>query len=156
MKSRIKSYDKEKTFYLTVIFFLIIFSGCATKEAVVRNVNEDEVLRERAMTYWGHKVRQEFDKSYTYEDPYYRKRFNMIKYIKSIDTARAKWTSANVENLQINGDSAIIDMKVKVHITVAPSARDIEQEFSLKETWVKVDGIWYHVPKKSGRPEVTN
>lgn len=155
MKSRIKPYDKEKTFYITVIFCLIIFSGCATKEAV-RNISEEEVLRERVMTYWGYKISQEFDKGYFYEDPYYRKRLNMVKYIKSIDTARARWTSANVENLQINGDSAIIDMKVKVHITVAPSARDIEQEFSLKETWVKVDGIWYHVPKKSGRPEVTN
>lgn len=155
MKSRIKPYDKGKTFYLTVIFFLIIFSGCATKDAV-RNISEDEVLRERVMTYWGHKISQEFDKSYTYEDPYYRKRFNMIKYIKSIDTARASWKSATIEGLKIDGDSAIIDMKVKVHITVAPSARDIEQEFPLKETWVKVDGIWYHVPKKSGRPEVTN
>lgn len=155
MKSRIKLLDKENTFYITVIFFLIIFSGCATKEAV-RNISEDEVLRERVMTYWGHKISQEFDKSYLYEDPYYRKRLDMVKYIKGIDTARARWTSANVKNLQINGDSAIIDMKVKVHITVAPSARDIEQEFSLKETWVKVDGIWYHVPKKSGRPEVTN
>ena len=155
MKSRIKPYDKRNTFYLTGFFFLIIFSGCATKEAV-KNISEEEVLRERAMTYWGHKVRQEFDKSYAYEDPYFRKRFNMVKYIKSIDTARARWTAADVESLQINGDSAIIDMKVMVHITVAPSARDIEQEFSLKETWVKVDGIWYHIPKKSGRPEVTN
>ena len=155
MKGSAEHLDGKKTFYLLVIFFLIIFSGCATKEAV-RNISEDEVLRERVMTYWGHKIRQEFEKSYSYEDPYYRKRFNMVNYIRGIDTARASWTSSTIEGLKIEGDSAIIDMKVKLRITVTPSVKNIEQEVPIKETWVKVDGIWYHVPKKSGRPGVAN
>lgn len=155
MKGRAEHLDGKKTFYLFVIFLLIIFSGCATKEAV-RNISEEDVLRERVMTYWGHKIRQEFEKSYSYEDPYYRKRLNMVNYIRGIDTSRARWTAASVEGLKIEGDSAIIDMKVKINIMVAPSVNNIEPEVPIKETWAKVDGIWYHVPKKSGRPGVTN
>lgn len=147
MKSRIKPYDKKNILYLTVIFFLIIFSGCATKEAAVRNVNEDEVLRERVMTYWGHKIRQELDKSYEYEDPYYRKKVNMINYIKSINVGpRYQWAGVVIEGLKINGDSAIVDMRVKTRLTVNNSV--IEPEVAVKEKWLKADGMWYHIQGK--------
>ncbi|MGD1076280.1 MAG: hypothetical protein ABR903_09450 [Thermodesulfovibrionales bacterium] len=131
-----------------IIIFLIIFSGCATKEAI-KGVSDEEALRERVMAYWNHKTKEEFDKSYGYEDPLFRKRVSMVQYIKSFNTERAVWTDAATENLKMEGESAIVDMKVKVKIFVTPS-KNIEQDVLFKEKWVKVDGMWYHVPQKSG------
>jgi len=132
--------------YLGMIFLLTIFSGCVTKEAV-KNVSDEEVLRERVIAYWNHKIRQEFDKTYEFEDPLFRKKINIVNYIKGFNTARAGWTGASVEGLKIEEDSAIVDMKVRVKITVSSSG-NIEQDVQLQEKWVKVDGLWYHVPQK--------
>jgi hypothetical protein len=129
-----------------IIIFLIIFSGCATKEAV-KGVSDEEVLRERIMAYWNYKVNEEFDRSYDYEDPLYRKMVNRVKYIQGIHTSRAKWTGVEIENLKIEGESAIVDMKVKMKIVVTPS-KNIEPDALLNEKWVKVSGTWYHVPQK--------
>lgn len=133
--------------YIAAIFCLIIFSGCATKEAV-KNVPDEEVLRERIVAYWNHKVKQEFDKSYEYEDPYFRKKINMVNYIRSFHAGKSGWAGAKIEDLKIEGDSAIVDMKVMLRMH-ASSSRNVEQDVPIEERWVKADGIWYHVPKKS-------
>lgn len=133
--------------YVVAIFCLIIFTGCATKEAV-RSLPDEEVLRERIVAYWNHKVKQEFDKSYEYEDPYFRGKINMVNYIKSFHTGKSEWSGAKIEGLKIEGDSAIVDMKVMLKVVVS-SSRNVEQDVPIEEKWVKADGIWYHVPKKS-------
>jgi len=130
----------------TFIFFLIIFSGCAKKEAI-KSVSDEEVLRGRVTAYWNHKVKEEFDRSYEYEDPLYRKKVGLVNYIKSFNTERAGWTNSAVEGLKIENESAIVDMKLRVRIVVKPS-KNLEQDVLLKEKWVKVDGIWYHVPQQ--------
>ncbi len=131
---------------VTTIFFLTIFSGCVTKEAR-KDLTEEEILRQRIMAYWEFKIRQAFDKSYDFEDPLFRKKMTLVNYIKGFNTARAGWSGASIEGLKIEGDSAIVDMKVKVRIFASPS-KPIEQDVALKEKWVKVDGLWYHVPQK--------
>src|ERR1700690_3299340 len=74
-----------KTFNLrvgAVVFFsLIIFSGCSIKEAV-KNVPDEDILRERVMAYWGYKINEEFDKAYEFEYPLYRKTENAVNYIR--------------------------------------------------------------------------
>lgn len=131
---------------VAAIFLLTILSGCVTKEAI-KDISDEEALRQRIMAYWNHKVKQEFEKSYEYEDPLFRKKMTIVKYIKGFNTARAGWSGASIEGLKIEGDSAIVDMKVRVKI-VASSSGNIEQDVALKEKWVKVDGLWYHVPQK--------
>ncbi len=146
MKDLIRRCIKRLGLCITAIFLLTIFSGCVTKEAR-KDVSDEEVLKERVMAYWQHKVRQEFDKSYGYEDPLFRKKISIVNYIKGFNTARAGWSGASIEGLKIEGDSAIVDMKVRVKITVSSSG-NIEQDVALKERWVKVDGLWYHVPQR--------
>lgn len=155
MKSRIKLYDKKNTLYLTVIFFLIIFSGCATKEAAVRNANEEEVLRERVMAYWNHKVKQEFDKSYEYEDPLFKKKVNPVNYMKGFNIGKAEWFGAKIRGLKIENESAIVDLNIKLRITTGVSG-NLEHDTFATEKWVKVDGVWYHIPQKFKERHDTN
>lgn len=141
-------------FLYSAIFFLIIFTGCATKEAV-KSVSDEEVLRDRVMAYWNHKVKEEYDLSYDYEDPFYRKRFNRTKYVKSINIdKRVGWKEVRIGDLKMEGDSATVVIKLRMRIG-APSA-GVEQDVAISERWVKVDGLWYHVQKKSMEQQGTN
>lgn len=132
--------------FFGIIFLLIIFYGCAKKDAI-KSVSDEEVLEERVMAYWNHKVKEEFDKSYEYESPLYKKTVNMVKYIKSFNTKRGGWIGAGIKSLKIEGDSGIVDMKVRVRISIT-SSNKIEHDVLLQEKWVKADGVWYHVPQK--------
>jgi len=105
------------------------------------------------MAFWRYKIDEKFDKSYEYEDPFYRKKFTMVKYIGSFHTAgsKLKWLDASIENIRLEGDTADVNMKLKVKIFSSPSQENaVEQEVPLRETWVNVDGQWYHVVKKAG------
>jgi hypothetical protein len=126
-------------------FLLIILSGCAIKNAL-KGTTDEELLRERVTAYWNHKIKQEFDKSYEYEYPLYRKKINVVNYIKSFDTAKAGWSGAGIERVDMRGENATVDMKIMVKIAVS-SSRDLEHDGFVKEKWVKVDGIWYHIPE---------
>lgn len=131
---------------LAVIFSLLIFSGCATKEAV-KNLTDEDQLKERVMAYWSYKVNQEFDKSYEYEAPFFRNTTSLVKYIRSFKSGRLEWKGAEVKSLKIDGSSAIIDLKISIRLDLGPSSK-IEHEVPLKEKWVRVDGTWYNVPQK--------
>lgn len=133
-------------FFLITFFFLIIFPSCGTKDAI-KISSEEEVLEARVMGYWNHKINQEFDKSYEYEYPLFRKTVSLVNYIRSFNTGRASWTRASVERIAINGENASVEMKIGVNIVVS-SSQKLEHETILNERWVKVDGIWYHVPAK--------
>jgi hypothetical protein len=130
-----------------MIFLLTIFSGCVTKEAV-KNVSDEEVLRERVIAYWNHKIREEFDKSYEYEYPLYRKQVSLVKYIKGFKTDVIRWKAVNVKDININDDEAIVGMYINIDVKV-PGIRRIERDSLVKEKWVRVEGIWYHVPERA-------
>lgn len=137
--------------WITIFFFLIIFSGCVTKEGIKKTeegVLEEAALRERVMAYWGYKIKQEFDKSYEYEDPFYRKTVNLVKYIKGFRTDVLRWKAAEIREMDIKGDKAVIKMGLKIDVKV-PGVKRLERDSLITEEWVRVEGIWYHVPERA-------
>jgi hypothetical protein len=124
---------------------LLIYSGCAKN--AVKKESDEEILKTRAEAYWDYKVRREFDRSYEFEDPFFRKNVNKDKYIQSIPSGRMSWQGAGVERITVDGDRAEVDMKVAVMI-ILTSKKSIEQDVKITDKWVKVDGIWYHVHEK--------
>ncbi len=135
---------KSKFTYIIVFFCLIIFTGCSIKEAS-KNAPDEGDLRERVMTYWDYKVKEEFDKSYEYEDPLYRKTVTRINYIRSFNVAtKIRWEGAEIEDMKIKGDTAEVTLRLKIKVAASPK-RSVEQGTPLKEKWINVDGLWYHV-----------
>jgi hypothetical protein len=126
---------------------LLIYSGCAKN--FVKKESDEEILKTRATAYWNHKVRGEFDRSYEFEDPFFRKNVNLNRYIQSIPAGRITWQGAGVERITVYGERADIDIKLAIKIIVS-SKKNIEQDVKITDKWVKVDGIWYHVHEKGG------
>lgn len=133
----------KKVLYIA-IFPLIIFQGCVTKETV-KNAAEKEILRERAIVYWQHKMNEEFDKSYEFEAPIYRRKVNLVYYIKGFNTSAVKWKTATIEDIRMEDTSATVEMNLRVRVKV-PAIQAYEYNSLIKEKWVKVDGMWYHIP----------
>jgi hypothetical protein len=133
-------------------FSLIIFSGCSIKDTVKKG-SDEKVLRDRIMAFWNHKINKEFDKSYEYEDPLFRKKISMMNYISSFhaESAKAKWLEASIESIKLEDDIAKVDMKLKLRLfATASQAKAVEHEVPIREKWVRVDGNWFHVVKQAG------
>jgi hypothetical protein len=144
-----KGYKRLR--FLVVLLFLILFSGCAVK-GTVKNESDEQVLKDRIMAYWGYKVEEKFDKSYEFEYPVYRKNISMIDYIRGFRPTM-KWTKAEVQTISKQDDAAEVTVKVdtKVNMVIPKMPRPAEFEnkgLELHERWVKIDGVWYHVPKR--------
>ena len=141
---------KGNTSLYIAIICLIILWGCAKKETV-KNIPTEEVLRERVAEYWDFMIKGEIDKSYLYEEPYYRKTVNMTNHIKSINTVSARWKRAEIKAIKIKDNMAEVDLLLMIEMTF-PKEKigKIEQEAPLKDKWISVDGIWYHQPSKGG------
>ena len=129
-------------------FFLIIFSGCSIKDAV-KSGSDEEILRDRVMTFWDHMIKGEFDKSYEYELPLFRKKTRMVEYIGSFNTVIVQWHSAKVDRIKVEGTSASVDMTVRTEVRL-PKIKSVERDSLLTEKWVKADDVWYHVPSTFG------
>ena len=140
---------KIKIFHL-VFFSLIILTGCSIKETV-KNVSDEEMLKERGAAYWGYMCKQEFDKAYEFEYPVYKKLVSNTDYIRRF-RPNVKWTKAVIEKIQIENDTAVMEVMVDADIAVTvpkiPKKFEVKPHVLLNEQWIKVDGAWYHVPKK--------
>ena len=147
-----KMNKKNATFRyknISIVFFcLIIFAGCSIKDTV-KSVSDEEILRDRVMAYWNDKINQDFDKSYGYEHPLYRKQVNMANYIRGFNTEVVQWTAAKVEEIKMDGPSARVGLKITVKVRL-PRIKTGEDDSWIKEDWRKVDDVWYHVPAMLG------
>ncbi|SPQ00147.1 hypothetical protein NBG4_180023 [Candidatus Sulfobium mesophilum] len=137
---------------IPVLFFLLIlFSGCSVKETV-KSKSDEEILRDRVTEYWGYKIEEKFDKSYEFEYPVYRKNVSMSNYFRGFRPSM-KWTKAEVQTIEMKDDAAEVTVKVdiKVDMVVPRIPKPVQHEnkgIELRERWVKIDGLWYHVPKQ--------
>jgi hypothetical protein len=125
-----------------IIFCLIIFSGCATKEAVRKE--SEERLRQRVATYWTYKMKQEQDKMYPLESPFYRKTVRLTTYVKRSDNPLVDYKTFDILEIDMKDDNADVKMVVKERIIV-PGSKPFEYDMALTEQWVRIDGEWYHI-----------
>lgn len=138
-------------FAFIAIFFLIIISGCAKKEAI-KSLQDEEVIKQRVMAYWNHRINREFEKMYPYEDPLFRKRISLVAYIRQYGNPAMSYTSFEIHDIKLkDGDNAEVMLKAGVRLKV-PGTRAFEHDTDLTEQWVMIDGEWYHVPKGNKSP----
>lgn len=146
------SVGSDKKFLAVVILLLAFLTGCVTTEAKHNNISAKEGLRERVMSYWNYKIKGEFDKSYGYEEPSYRKKVNLVGYIDSINTSAVKWKHAEIKAINKKGNTADVDINLRVEIVlpIVDRGRSVQMNAHLQDEWVKVGDVWYHRPPESG------
>lgn len=141
-------YRKYRFFAAALL--LIFFAGCAAK-GTVKNQSDEQALRERIMAYWGSRVEEKFDKSYEYEYPQYRKTVNLVNYLRGFQPT-VRWTAYKIEKIARKDDAAEVTLSVDLHVNLRFSKVPKPMESDTKgvmfnERWVKIEGVWYHVPQ---------
>lgn len=101
------------------------------------------VLKERANQYWQHKVKQEMAQAFKFEDPQKVKGYNVTRYVQTLGGG-AKWLGAKVEQVHIEGDNAVVLMKIRYLWTFVQNAPKQGFESKVADRWRLVDGTWYH------------
>ncbi len=141
---------KGNTPLCITILFLIILSGCAKKE-VLKTVPDEEILRDRIVRYWDHKIKDELDKSYEYESPL--NKMTLTSYIKKYSNPAIDYKSYELMSIdRLDDDIADVQLKI-VPVVKVPGARALEHTTIITERWVKVEDIWYHTSQKvSNKP----
>jgi hypothetical protein len=134
--------------FLPVVFFcLIIFAGCSIKETVKKEPDE-ALLKSRVVKYCELRIRGDFVKSYEYEDPISKRRFELNDYIKRMTGGISKWVAADIENIQLSDDMATVNLKILVKgglNRLMLGQKAFEHDTAIKQKWVKYEGSWYHV-----------
>ena len=141
--------QRQKHIYLEIllilIFFLIIFPGCAKKEAI-KKVSDDDVLRQRVMVYWNAMINEEYEKMYEIEYPLFKKETTRSKYIRFMSNPSMKYDSYEIIDIK-RVDADVSEVNGKVNVTLKPfGAKPLTVDRVLSERWVRVEGEWYHVP----------
>lgn len=124
---------------------LIISLGCANNISLSKTVKTDEeMLRERVLQYWQHKINLDLDKAYEFEDPAYRAVENKVRYIRHHNIDMVRWKSVEIQGIEIADDRAEVKLKLMV-ILLLPGMKDEHaMPTFVNDRWVKVDGVWYH------------
>ncbi len=102
------------------------------------------------MAYWNFRIEGEYDKSYEYENPFFRKTVNLVDYIQHSGKA-VKTKSVKIEGMKIEGDNAGVELMTTIQVSVpdpAISRAVFPQKFT--DRWVKADDVWYHVEPERG------
>ncbi|MGC2062385.1 MAG: hypothetical protein WA610_05355 [Thermodesulfovibrionales bacterium] len=133
------------------ILCLIILVGCAKKEAI-KQMSDEEALRERVQLYWSHVIKEAFDKSYELEHPLYKKNVSMVEYIRGVNN-NVKWIRVDIKSVVLENDTADVMLEMDTKLSTIPIYKNKTSDALMPnqrktEKWVRVDGIWYHVPKK--------
>jgi hypothetical protein len=127
----------------SIIFCLIIFSGCATKETV-KSLSDEEVLRERVMAYWNYRVSRELDKAYAYEYPLGKT--DLTKYVQVNSNPMMGYKSYEIKTIREKDEVADVELLIVPWVKV-PGAKPLEHATTITDRWVKLEKVWYHVSR---------
>lgn len=118
----------------------------------------ESALRKRAGEFWEAMIANDYSKTYAFQDPFYRARWDGLAYLTKM--GRIKYTGYSVEKVEINGHRAQVTSKIKASVppfkaqTTGETIQVPEQEREVTAVWVQVDGIWYQEYKIAGEDAV--
>jgi hypothetical protein len=134
------------------LFFLLILVNCAAKTAIVQKPDESEILRSRATEYWGYYLNmnmKNLENAYRMEAPAYREQVSIIAYANQFKMIRH--LDANVLKAEVEGKKGKTEVTYSYRIGLPRIDKKLTN--TEIENWVKVEGIWYHIPKAFQMPE---
>lgn len=125
---------------------LVALPRCATGPEVAPR-DEREVFRERVQMYWQHRIDAKVEQAYQFEHPEFREKTSILQYGNSYKVI--KYVDARVSEVRVEGERG----KAQISVTYVMLFRQLMNKHLTKteeENWVKIKGVWYHVPQVFG------
>ncbi len=126
---------------------LVLLTGCTAKPAVVVKEDENQILKKRAMEYWNVMINvnpRNVEKIYQYEAPAFRDKVSFPEYI--VRFRNMKYFEADVQGVNIEGEKAKVTVLTTSQAILPIVPKRLKDTYV--ESWVKVGGAWYHLPRE--------
>jgi hypothetical protein len=122
-------------------------TGSTSITAEAADKDGADVLRQRHAEFWAAMVRKDYNSAYAFYDPFFRSRVTAEGFVSRL--GRVHYAAYEVTGLNVDGPVAEVQTKVRYSIGPFQSATTgeiisrPEQETTVPETWLLVDGTWY-------------
>lgn len=129
-------FSKKRNIICLFMMIILACTGCK------QSVNTESLLKERADTYWQHRIRKEFSKSYLMELPDFQKKTSLTDYL-SVFNGKIIFLDAVIQSTEIEKDRATVKLKIAYAFSgIYTPKGGIPDE--LKDYWQRINGKWYH------------
>jgi hypothetical protein len=116
-------------------------AGCADH-------SKSENVDRRAVERWNHLIAHQAEKAYDYLTPGFRATQTREAYASAMNGRPLQWKSAKFNHKECEEDRCTAYVDVAYTLKMPGGAvGSIESTSTQSETWIRVDGEWYFLPK---------
>ena len=113
------------------------------------NVKKEEdaaVLKERSVERWNLLIAHQAEKAYDFLSPGYRQTKDRESYAKEMNARPVNWSKVSYTSQDCEADTCKVHLSVNYSINTGGPAGTVKTVAPLTETWIRIDGHWYHLP----------
>ena len=126
---------------LALAITLLALTGCADK------ANPNNVDR-RSVERWNFLIAHQAEKAYDYLTPGFRATQTRETYATAMNNRPLQWKSAKFNHKECEEDRCTVTLDVAYALRMGGSpVGTIDSTSSQGETWIRLDGDWYFLPK---------
>lgn len=135
-------------FILRALTGLVLVAGVAACGEKGGSVKPDTTnVEDRAVKRWELLIAGNATEAYDYLTPGFRQTNEKGAYVAAMSHRPVKWKTIKYMDKECEGD--VCNLRLFITFSVNLSAgigRPVESSDVLKEKWIKVKGVWYHLP----------
>jgi hypothetical protein len=127
---------------LVLLCSLLLLSACASITQP-----KAPTLEERVTARWSALLSDDLAGAYEFLSPGYRSSVSSVQYQRSILLQRVQWTDAKYRSSECTETTCNVSVLLDYRIVGAlPGVKSFKGKKDVKESWVKVEDMWYLVP----------
>jgi len=130
------------------LFALFFLTHCTAKSAVIKEVDQRQLLKARAIEYWELMINinpKNAERIYQYEAPSFREKVSFPEYIQRFKIY--KYVEADIKEVEAEGNNGKVGV-VSTYVAGLPKISHKRMLRTEDEKWVRVEGIWCHIPRE--------
>jgi hypothetical protein len=128
--------------------------GTGTPESVAAGTPkamDAQAVGMRAEQRWKYLVNNQFAEAFDMMSPGYRQTQKQADYIETMTNRPVDWTNAAFQG-ELCETPDVCTVKVMVDFQIEmPSVGVVPSSDLITEKWIRVDGVWYYLPKGAGQ-----
>lgn len=120
------------------------------KKSELSALEKEKLLKKRSKEFWGHRVKEEYAKTYKYFDPLYRTTFSKANFVAS--QGKIRFLASTTGDVSMYGNIAFVKTKIKFTISIFAKAGILNeavppQDREIDSRWGWFNGNWYLMPE---------
>ncbi|MBK1672614.1 hypothetical protein CKO35_04735 [Ectothiorhodospira shaposhnikovii] len=131
---------------LVVLMVLFVATGCAGWQPAPEQSAEERVAQ-RAQERRDALLAGDLEKAYSYLTPGYRANNSLPRYRARFGGA-VSWKDASVRSVTCQEEDACTVTVMLTYRVAMPRMDAYENQRPMEERWVRVDGDWWHLPRR--------